>query len=119
MVDVLRTMDILDEEKSHASRKERERQVDRDFKKLKQRRKDHPEEFFGLADVLRAAAEKGIAVEPKTMPSVRTVWPDFDPDRNAGNLERLKAEAAKVAEKFKSTMKGECPIRQKLGNTLE
>lgn len=92
LVDVLRTMEILSEEGAIEARKQREQTERAEMKQLEQRRRDHPEEFFGLADVLKAAAEKGITAEPKSMPSVRTVWPDFDPDRNAATLERQKRE---------------------------
>ncbi len=47
--------------------------------------------FYGLADL---AKEPLMAKAVKPMPTVRTVWPDIDPDRNAAKL-RQQAEMLK------------------------
>lgn len=49
------------------------------------------EKFFGMSE-LQEAMRKMKTVEKRAMPSVRTIFPDIDPDRNAETLERQKRE---------------------------
>lgn len=90
LVDVLRTMDILAEERALETRKQRERTEREEMRKLEARRQEHPEEFFGLADVLRAANVTDASMAAKPMPNVRTVFPDIDENKNREKLERQK-----------------------------
>lgn len=50
------------------------------------------EKFYGWADVLNAAKDKGINPDLKPMPNVRTVFPDIDPDKNREKLEKQRKE---------------------------
>lgn len=80
--DVVQVMLDLRDKAIHAARQRSSEKLREEFIQLERRRKEHPEEFFGLADVLKAVAAKGMPLEAKTMPNVRTVWPDIDPDKN-------------------------------------
>lgn len=55
-----------------------------------ERRKKAGEKFYGLADL---AKEPLMAKAAKPMPTVRTVWPDIDPEKNA---EKLRQQAEKL-----------------------
>lgn len=90
LVDVLRTMDILAEERALETRKQRERAEREEMRQLEARRQEHPEEFFSLADVLRAANVTDAAMAAKPMPNVRTIFPDIDENKNREKLERQK-----------------------------
>lgn len=63
-----------------------------------EKRKEAGEKFYGLADL---ANEPLMAKASKPMPTVRTVWPDIDPNKNADKL-RQQAETL-----LKSQTKGE------------
>jgi hypothetical protein len=95
LIDVLRTMDILQEESAAKWREQEAERNREEWRKMENLRDEHPEEFFGLADVLKAANLTDAKQATKPMPNVRTVWPDIDPNKNAEKLreqaERLKA----------------------------
>jgi hypothetical protein len=94
LIDVLRTMDILQEERAAEFRKEQAEQSRQEWRRLEKRRQEHPEEFFGLADVLQAANIASADQAAKPMPAVRTIFPDIDPNKNAEKL-RQQAEMLK------------------------
>lgn len=48
--------------------------------------------FFSLADVLKTAPEKAVV---KPMPTVKTIWPDIDPNKNAEKLRQQAEELMK------------------------
>lgn len=70
LVDLLRTMDILAEERATKLRKDREQREAEERRELEQRRREHPEEFFGLADVLKAVDIPDAKLAAKPMPDV-------------------------------------------------
>lgn len=56
------------------------------------------ERFYGEADLAKAVRdvlEKRTMDKPKTMPNVKTVWPDFDPNKNKATLDAQAAELLK------------------------
>lgn len=100
LVDVMRTIEIMDEESAAEFRKQQAQREREEYARLEQRRKEHPEEFFGLADVLKAAKITDAKEVAKPMPNVRAVFPDINPQRNEAELERKKREAFEAAKKF-------------------
>ena len=98
LIDVLRTMDILAEEGAAEFRRQQAETSRRDWRRMEKRRQEHPEEFFGLADVLKAANVVSVDQAAKPMPAVRTIFPDIDPGKNA---EKLKQQAEIVKQKYK------------------
>lgn len=82
-----------------ASRRESERQT-REFAELEKRRAEHPEEFMSWGQF----CERLKADKPELAAKLGMKMPNaggLDLDKNAANLEQLKAEAVKVAERFK------------------
>jgi len=67
-----------------------------EFAELEKRRAEHPEEFSGLADVLKAAKVDGIGKITNAMPT--KVYPELDLDKNAETL-RQQAEKLKAGAK--------------------
>jgi len=92
LVDVTRTIDILREERCQQIRAEQARQHAEQMRELEQRRKEHPEQFFGLADVLKAAKISDAKQIAKGMPSAKPEFPDIDPEANRAKLEQQKRE---------------------------
>lgn len=92
VVDVLRTMDILAEERAGKWRMEQAEKERQEQGKLEQRRAKHPEEFIGMKELQEIAQTLQRADKP--MPNVKTVWPDIDPNKNAEKL-RQQAEMLK------------------------
>lgn len=95
LVDVLRTMEILDDERAAEFRKKQAEADRQKWREMERRRAEHPEEFFGLADVLKAANVTKADQIAQPMPQVRTIWPDIDPDRNKATLDKQKQELNK------------------------
>jgi hypothetical protein len=103
--DLVDVMLRLREERADAAEAERKRQRDEEFERLKKRRAEHPEEFFGFADVLKTAQERGIAmtrdrdgikVPGKTMPTGKPrEQSEADYSQRQRELERQKKELLK------------------------
>lgn len=100
VVDVM--LDLREKAVQDAQQRERDERA-AEFKRLEQRRKDHPEEFFGWADVLKAANLTDAKQAAKPMHNVKTIWPDIDPNKNA---EKLRQQAEKLNRKQDSTSHG-------------
>lgn len=102
LVDVTRTIDILREERSAERMRNEGRRITAEMNAL-QKRKDEGEEFFGLADVFRAAKIDDLKTVVKPMPEVKTVWPEIDPTgANAEKLRRQK-EALEMQERARAS----------------
>jgi len=95
LVDVTRTIDILREERSQEYRKRESAKEAEEMRKLEQRRREHPEEFFGLADVLKAANLTEAKQGAKAMPEAKAQFADINPDANAAKLEQQRRELLK------------------------
>ena len=102
LVDVTRTMDILREEEQARIKLVTEENRRLEQRELEERRRQHPEEFFGWHDVLKAAAEMvPKSQEPlKAMP-VEPVSPVLftDAARNA-RLSQLEAQKAAILREY-------------------
>lgn len=61
-----------------------------EFAELEKRRAEHPEEFFGLADVIKTYSEKEVTKAVKPMPKE---YAPLDLDKNA---EKLRQQAEKL-----------------------
>lgn len=59
-----------------------------------EKRRDGGEKFYGLVDLAKEAVN--LTTIEKPMPTVKTVWPDIDPNKNAA---KLKQQAAELMEK--------------------
>jgi len=95
LVDVTRTIDILREERSQEYRKRESAKEAEEMWKLEQRRREHPEEFFGLADVLKAANLTEAKQGAKAMPEAKAQFADINPEANAEKLEQQRRELLK------------------------
>lgn len=102
LVDVTRTIDILREERASERMRNEGKRITAEMNAL-QKRKDEGEEFFGLADVFRAANIEDLKTVVKPMPEVKTVWPEIDPTgANAEKLRRQK-EALERQERARAS----------------
>jgi hypothetical protein len=88
--DVIRQIAENREYQAEQSRLAKGTETLRELKELEKRKADG-ERFYGLADL---AKEPLMQKAARPMPTVRTVWPDIDPDRNAEKL-RQQAEMLK------------------------
>lgn len=94
--DVVNVMlDLRDKAVQDARRREKLRR-DQESAEAEKRRAEHPEEFIGMKELQEISQKLFATKQAQPMPNVRTVWPDFDPEKNR---EKLRQQAEKLMEK--------------------
>jgi len=64
--DVLETIWDQREKRAQDARRRKQEEQAREMRELEQRRREHPEEFFGMADLVKQMAPHGNSMAPKT-----------------------------------------------------
>lgn len=104
--DVIDVMLDQREEAAISARKREQERRNQEFKELEQRRAEHPEEFFGWADVVKALEEKKPELTGKLKSSSPSVpakeWPQAPPELNEQQTEQRRQQMKREFEQHQA-----------------